>query len=129
MKSWLVLLLVIPFACTPEVEKQAPRSYVTRMSIASGQESVLECETGRWRGRITIAADVEVGYRNVTTTGSGGPDSKTTLTLDDVLMTIEPEGLLFGADTRVQLDGEVAVVVRKDGILVNSAHVADLPAK
>ncbi|MDZ4773057.1 MAG: hypothetical protein SGI72_07965 [Planctomycetota bacterium] len=130
MKTFMALmLLVLVLGCSADVREPASRSFVTRMVIDDGKESSLECDTGRWRGKITIAPDVKVGYRNVTTTGVQSTESKTTLTLNEVLMTVEPNGLLFGTDTRVNLSGDVAVDVRTDGIYVKGAKVASLPSK
>ncbi len=112
-----------------ETESPPPKTFVTRMVIEDGKESVLECHTSRWKGRITIAPDVKVGYRNVTETSAGGTSSKTTLTLNEALMTVEEQGLLFGADTRVELDGDVVVEIRTDGIYLAGKKVAALPAK
>lgn len=130
MKSFTALtLLVLSLGCSADVREPPSRSFVTKMAIDNGKESVLECDTGRWRGKITIAPDVKVGYRNVTTTTTQSTESKTTLTLNEVLMTVEPDGLLFGTDTRVNLSGDVAVDVRLDGIYVKGARVAAMPAK
>jgi hypothetical protein len=72
---------------------------------------------------------VKVGYKNVTVTSAGGTESKTTLTLNDVLMTVEQNGLLFGTDTRVPLSGDVAVEIRTDGVYMQGKRVATLPVK
>ena len=111
MKLLLALCILIPPGCSAEV-MPPPRAYVTKMSLAEGKESYLECNTGAWTGRVTIAPDVKVGYKNVTVTTPRNTESKTTLTLNEVMMTVEKNGLLFGADTRVPLSGEVAVEVR-----------------
>jgi hypothetical protein len=124
----MLLLLAVPLACTTNVEPP-PRAFVTKMVLEEGQDSFLECNTGTWTGRITIVNGVKVGYRNVTTSSAAGAESKTTLTVDDTLMTVEKDGLRFGTDTRVPLRGESAVEVKKDGVYVAGAKVASLPAK
>lgn len=128
MRLLIPLIALVSLACTTKVEPP-PRAFVTRMSLEEGKESTLECNTGVWSGRVTISADVKVGYKNVTTTSSAGTESKTTLTVDDTLMTVEKDGLLFGAATRVPLQGESAVEIKRDGAYVKGAKVASLPAK
>jgi hypothetical protein len=128
MKLLLALCLLVPFGCSAEV-MPPPRAYVTKMSLAEGKESYLECNTGAWTGRVTIAPDVKVGYKNVTVTTPRNAESKTTLTLNEVMMTVEKNGLLFGTNTRVPLSGEVAVEVRSDGVYMHDKLVATLPAK
>lgn len=130
MKLLLAFCVLVPLACSVEVTSSPPpKAFVTKMTLEDGKESFLECNTGIWTGRVTIAPDVKIGYKNVTTTSATGTESKTTLTLDEVLMTVEKTGLLFGSDTRVELKGEVAVDVRADGAYVNGKKVAALPAK
>lgn len=129
MRHLLLLALMIPTACTVRVDTEPPKSYVTKMVIDNGKESILECNTGRWTGRITIAPDVMVDYKNVTTTAPEGAQSKTTLTLNGVLMTVEEDGLRFGSDTHVPLSGESAVGVQSDGVYIKGTKVADLQAK
>ncbi len=129
MKYLLLLALSFAVGCSTKVESKPPQSPITAMSIDNGKESFFECNTERWSGRVTVAPDVKVGYRSVTTPSARGSQSNITLMLNDVLVTIEPEGLRFGADTRVPLTGETAVQVRADGVFVKGAKVTDLPTK
>lgn len=124
----LFLASSVPCACTKPAPAAPPASFVTRMLLDNSKDSILECNTGVWTGRVTIAREIVVGYQNVTTTTTVGTASKTTLTLDGVLMTVERDGLCFGASTRVALAGETEVTVRRDGVYVKGQKQADLPA-
>lgn len=125
----LALLVLLAPACSHSKPPVVPKSFVTKMAIEGGKDSVLECNTGSWTGRITILPEVKVGYQNVSVTSANAASSKTTLTLNEVLMTIESDGLRFGTDTFVPLKGEVEVSIRQDGIHVGGAKKADLPSK
>ena len=130
MKLLLPLCVLIPLACSTEAKSPPPKSFVTKMVIDNGKESILEVNTGRWTGRITIAPDVKVDYKNVTTTtNTAGSESKTTLTLDGVLMTVEKDGLRFGTDSRLKLGDNAVVEVRKDGVYVAGDKALALPVK
>lgn len=129
MRRLLPLYWLVPLACTSEVESPPPKSFVTSMSLEDGKESVLECNTGQWTGRISIAPDVRVDYKNVSTSSAAGAESKTTLTLDGVPMTVEEGGLRFGADSRVRLSDNVAVEIRKDGVYIAGDKALALPVK
>ncbi|MBL8856929.1 MAG: hypothetical protein JNL28_00270 [Planctomycetes bacterium] len=129
MRRTLVILALLACACSPAKDTVVPRSFVTAMSIENAAESKVTCETGVWRGTITIDRGVKIDYANVTTTTNQATESKTLLKLNDVQLAIEREGLRFGEKNFVKLAGDVTVAIRPDGVYVGGAKVAELSAK
>lgn len=119
----LTVLSALAVACSGSA---VPSPFVRASSIRGDADSTIDCDSGHWRGRISIASDVRLTATAVSTqTAAAAPLA---FMVNGVALAIEAQGLRLGA-TFVPLAGEVAVKMRAEGIFVQDKKVADMPAR